>query len=137
MKIKTTRKKTKLQQENTENDELSNVLIAAQAAQEKKGENVLLLYVGDLTIISDYFLIITAKSFPQIQAISSFIEEKLKVRNKVLLSKEGFVQSNWIVLDYGNIVVHIMHEKERNYYKLEKFWSNATFIDNKVWNKAS
>ena len=45
--------------------------------------------------------------------------------------------SNWVVLDFSNLVVHIMHERERNFYKLERFWSNATIVDKKKWKKAS
>lgn len=119
------------------NNDLKIVYTAAKAAEEKKGENIIILDVSKLTVISDYFLIITARSTPQIEAISRFIQEKLDDLNYSLISKEGFVSSNWIVLDYGNFVVHIMHEKERNYYKLERFWSNATLIDNKIWKKAS
>lgn len=119
------------------NNDLKIVYTAAKAAEEKKGENIIILDVSKLTVISDYFLIIGARSTPQIEAIARFIEEKLDELNCSLISKEGFVSSNWIVLDYGNFVVHIMHEKERNYYKLERFWSNATLVDNKIWKKAS
>ena len=119
------------------NEHLSSALIAASAAEEKKGESILLLDVSKLTIITDYFLMITAKSSPQIQAIAKYLEEKLCKLNCKLISKEGYIQSNWLVLDFGNIVVHIMNEEERNYYKLERFWSNATLIDKKLWKKAS
>jgi len=119
------------------NYELKIAYIAANAAEEKKGENILLLDVSRLTIVSDYFLIITAKSTPQIHAIANYIEEKLSKFNYHLISKEGFINSTWTILDFGNVVVHIMTEKERNYYKLERFWSNAISINNKQWKKAS
>ena len=127
-----TRKKTK-----TELNDLDFAFIAANAADEKKGENILLLDVSKLTVISDYFLIVTAKSTPQIEAISKHIEETLSNLNYHLVSREGFVNSNWIVLDFGNFVAHIMNEKERSYYKLEKFWSNGIVIDKKKWEKVS
>ncbi len=121
----------------TEDNHLSIALLAAKIAEEKKGENILLLDVSKLTVLSDYFLIATAKSTPQINAIAKSLEESLRSVNYRLISKEGFVDSNWVVLDFGNLIVHIMNEKERNYYKLEKFWSNATLIDEKQWKKAS
>lgn len=120
-----------------ENPDLKIAYLAATLAEEKKGEDVLLLNVSRLTVISDYFLIVTAKSAAQIEAIANNIEQKLESLNYKLLSKEGFVLSNWLILDFGNLVVHIMHEKERNYYKLERFWSNATAIERKLWKKAS
>lgn len=121
----------------TEDNHLSIALLAAKIAEEKKGENILLLDVSKLTVLADCFVIVTAKSMPQINAIAKSIEESLRSTNCRLISKEGFVDSNWIVLDFGNLIVHIMNEKERNYYKLEKFWSNATLVDEKQWQKAS
>lgn len=133
-KKRTEQKKKSL---NSQNNDLRFSFIAANAAEEKKGENILLLDVSRLTVVSSCFLIITAKSQPQIQAIASNIEEELSKLNYKLISKEGFVDSNWVVLDFGDLVVHIMTEKERNYYKLERFWSNARTIDQKQWKKAS
>ncbi len=132
------KRKTKTrQQTKTELSDLDYMFIAANAANEKKGEDILLLDVSKLTVISDFFLIVTAKSPPQVEAIAKHIEEVLLKLNYKMISKEGFVGSNWTVLDFGNLVVHIMIEKERAYYKLEKFWSNATIIEKKKWEKAS
>ena len=139
MNLKTKRKKSSaLKRSNKqENIDLNFAYIAAKTAEEKKGEDIRLLDVSKLTVIADYFLIITAKSTPQVEAIAKYIEEKLNDLNCKLISKEGFIMSNWIVLDFGNVVVHIMREKEREYYKLDRFWSNAISIDSKVWKKAS
>ncbi len=137
MSLKQKRKNNLIKKNKTSLSDLDLVFTAANAANEKKGENILLLDVSKLTVISDYFLIVTAKSTPQIEAISKNIEETLSNLNYKLISKEGFVGSNWVVLDFGNLVVHTMIEKERNYYKLEKFWSNAIIIDKKKWEKAS
>ena len=140
MIIKLDRKKRELKAKSKsshKDNHLKYVYVAAKAGEEKKGENILLLDVSKLTTISDYFLIITAKSIPQIEAIATCIEENLGELNYNLISREGFVNSNWVVLDFGNLVVHIMNERERDYYKLERFWSNASLIDNKIWKKAS
>lgn len=137
MSLKSKRKNTSINKTKTSLSDLDIVCTAANIANEKKGENILLLDVSKLTVISDYFLIITAKSSPQIEAISKHIEEALSNLDCKLISKEGFVGSNWVVLDFGNIIVHIMIEKERNYYKLEKFWSNAEIIEKKKWEIAS
>ena len=133
-----TKKKNKPVKETKFKDEfLKIVLTAATSAEEKKGENILILDVSKLTVISDYFLIVTAKSAAQIQAIANNIEENLKKTGYNLISKEGLPESSWIIQDFGNLIVHIMQEKERSYYKLEKFWSNATIVNNELWQKAS
>lgn len=137
LSLKQKRKNNTTKKTKTRLNDLDFAFIAANAANEKKGENILLLDVSKLTVISDYFLIVTAKSIPQLQAISKHIEETLFNLNYRLVSKEGFVGNNWTVLDFGNLIVHIMSEKERNYYKLERFWSNGIIIDKKKWEKAS
>ena len=139
LKFKTKRKKRTVQKKSVkklENNNLKFLHLAASAAEEKKGEDILLLDVSKLTVISDYFMIITAKSTAQIQALANNIKEQLAKNDLKLISKEGFTDSTWVVLDFGNIIVHIMREQERNYYKLERFWSNATVIDSKPWKKA-
>ena len=133
-KKRTLTKKTKTK---LDNSDLKLLHSAANAAYEKKGENILLLDVSKLTVISDYFLIISAKSSAQIEAIERNIKDELSKLNHPLISKEGLLGSSWTILDFGNIVVHIMGEKERDYYKLERFWSNATIIENKIWEKVS
>ena len=138
MKLKNKRKNNLANRDDKtkhENTDLNYILLAANSADEKQGENILVLDVSRLTVIADYFLIISTKSTPQIIAIANYIEEKLSDAKYKLVSKEGFPDSSWTILDYGNFIVHIMHEKERAYYKLEKFWSNATVIDNEQWKK--
>lgn len=140
MAIRLNRKKKPLNLKSKEKKDTQDtyyVYIAAKAAEEKKGADVVLLDVSKLTIVADYFLIVGAKSTAQIEAIAKNIQEKLDSLSYKLISKEGLALSQWIILDYGNLIVHIMHEKDRSYYKLERFWSNARLIDNKIWKKAS
>ena len=142
MNIKLNRKRRSVSHNSQNSKSLNRVdlnfsFIAANVAEEKKGENILLLDISRLSVISDYFLIITAKSTPQIEALAKYIEEKLEELNCKLISREGLTGSNWVILDFGNLVVHIMNETERAYYKLERFWSNAIIVDKKKWKKAS
>jgi ribosome-associated protein len=140
LKIKALRKQNNPKQKNKfkkSPHEINLAYVAAKAAEDKKGENILLLDVSKLTLVADYFMIVTAKSSPQIDAIAKNIEENLSALNLKPVSKEGTSSSNWIILDFGNLVVHIMQENERNYYKLERFWSNGLVVNNKLWKKAS
>ena len=91
--------------------------------------------VSRLTIVSDYFLFITAKSSAQINAIANYIEEMLTKKNHPPVSREGLIESNWIILDFGELVVHIMNEEIRNYYQLERFWSNGRKVKSNIWKK--
>ena len=134
---KTLKSRTKNRKEKQINYSLDLALTACKAANDKKGENIALLDVSKLTVISDYFLIISANSKPHLQSLSRHIEDTLSKLNINLVSKEGINNNTWAVLDFGEVIVHIMMENERSYYKLESFWRNATFVDNKLWKKAS
>lgn len=135
MILQTITKKTKRKKQYLKkNYSLDIAIQACKAIEEKKGENILLLDVSRLTVISDYFLFVTANSSSQIHAISNHIEETLTKLNYRLVSKEGLLESNWIILDYGEVVIHIMNEEIRNYYKLERFWSNGRVVKSKIWS---
>ena len=134
---KASRSRTKKRNKEQTNYSLDLALLACKAANDKKGENIVLLDVSKLTVISDYFLIISANSKPHLQTLSRYISDTLSKSNTTLISKEGIDNSTWAILDFGELIVHIMLEGERSFYKLESFWRNATSMDNKLWKKAS
>jgi ribosome-associated protein len=98
--------------------------LAAQIGDDKKAENVQMLNVMKLTPITNYFVFMTALSTPQINAISGEIEQTFKQAHSISpLHRDGGSSSNWRVLDYGGLVVHIMDAPTRDAYALEKLWS--------------
>lgn len=111
--------------------------IAARAADDKKGEDITIIDVSKLTTIADYFIVITVKSMTQIRAISDNIIDELKNANYNKRSVEGIDKNGWTVVDFGDIVIHIMTEEQRQYYKLESFWSNGKIINEKTWKKVA
>ncbi len=74
---------------------------------------------------TDYFVICTGQSTPQIKAIVDSVVETLKKENTRILHLEGTPESGWVLLDYGNVVVHVFGSFERDYYQLERLWENA------------
>ena len=99
--------------------------IAAAAAEEKKAKDTVILNIGKLTLIADYFVITTGDSEPQLKAINNFIMKKLKENEVRLLHYEGRPETGWILLDYGDIVVHIFSQEKREFYDLEYIWQEA------------
>lgn len=95
---------------------------AKEIAEDKKGENVIVLDVKNLTSITNYFVIVTANSTPQINAISSEIEKVFKYDYEVPVVRKEAKSANWIVLDFGGVLVHIMNFDTRQQYELEKIW---------------
>jgi ribosome-associated protein len=100
-----------------------------QAAQDKKAQGVTVLDFAALGAFTDAFLICSGSSERQVQAISDEIEEQLGRRGRRLLHREGRAGSEWVLLDYGEFIAHIFHERARLYYDLERLWRSARRID--------
>ncbi|MCS6960805.1 MAG: ribosome silencing factor [Pseudanabaenaceae cyanobacterium SKYGB_i_bin29] len=104
-------------------------LTAAAAAQDRKGEDIVILAVGEVSYIADYFLIVTGLSRVQLRAIAMGIEEKLwQEYGRQPRHSNNEKESGWILQDYGELIVHIMTPKERAFYGLELFWGHAPRI---------
>lgn len=100
-------------------------LLAAKLASEKKGENIVLLDIRKITSIADYMLILSGTSTKHAQGMAAFIEDSFKNRKIKLLSVEGFNEGNWILLDYGDIIIHIFDEPAREFYQIENLWKDG------------
>lgn len=100
-------------------------LFSAKLAEEKKGEDILLLNMADISSVTDYFLICSAGNTLLAQAIADNVEEQLSDEGIIPLHKEGYAEGRWILLDYGDCVVHIFLDEERNFYNLEQLWADA------------
>jgi ribosome-associated protein len=102
-----------------------------KAIQEKKGENIVSLDLRKIPeAVSDYFIICEATSTTQVKAIADFVEETLKKElGEIPYKHEGHSALQWVLIDYVNIVVHIMLPQTRKFYKLEEMWSDAILQD--------
>lgn len=92
------------------------------ALYDKKALDILAIHVGDRTVIADWFIICNGRAVPQIKALSDDLEEKAEQIGLDLRRKEGYDAGRWIVLDYADILVHIFHPEERQYYNMERLW---------------
>ncbi|GER85879.1 ribosomal silencing factor RsfS [Dictyobacter vulcani] len=101
---------------------------AADIASDKKASDVLLLDIRDVSVIADYFVICSGNNNRQIQAIADTIDEDLGKQGAMLLHREGSADSGWVLLDFGGVIVHIFGPKEREYYRLERLWSEAKTV---------
>lgn len=96
------------------------------AAQEKKALDPIILDLRNISTITDYLVICSAQSEPQIKAIANGVEQVLKEGfERQPLAVDGFPTSQWIVIDYGDVMFHIFHEQKRPVYALEDLWSDA------------
>jgi ribosome-associated protein len=102
---------------------------AVEAAQDKQASNITVLRLAGAVAFADYFILCSGQSAPQLHAIGEAIEERLDRMGKRLLHREGKSGAEWVLLDYGLIVVHIFGEGARRYYDLERLWRNAERLD--------
>jgi ribosome-associated protein len=105
------------------------VRISVKAGQAKKGEEICVLDLRELTSFTDYFVIMHGNSSRQNVAIYENIEEELRKKNIRPFGVEGLERAEWILLDYGNFVIHIFSKQARDYYSLEKLWGDAPRVD--------
>lgn len=105
------------------------VRVAAAAAQAKKASDIVALDLRALGGVADYFLICSAASEPQVKAIAEAVEDKLRAAGARPWHVEGREGRRWVLLDYVEFVVHVFHEKTREYYLLERLWGDAGSLD--------
>jgi len=105
------------------------VRTAVEVAQDKQAVDVTVLKLPGTGAFAEYFLLCSGRSQPQIQAISEAIEERLDAQGARLSHREGKAGAEWVLLDYGNFVVHIFSERARRYYDLERLWRTAERLD--------
>ena len=101
------------------------VICFAKTLYDKKASDIEALDISGLTIIADYFLIASAQSQLQAQALSDALCDKAAELGEELLRVEGLREGNWVLLDFGNVVVHIFKKDIRDFYGLERLWADA------------
>lgn len=102
----------------------------ARAAEDRKAHDIVLLRVSEVSYLADYFAIVTGFSNVQVRAISQAIADKVEEEwHRLPLRIEGEAEASWIVMDYGDIIVHILKPQEREFYNLEAFWGHAERIN--------
>ncbi|HEY6947101.1 MAG TPA: ribosome silencing factor [Candidatus Acidoferrum sp.] len=106
------------------------VRAAVQAAQEKKASGIVVLDLSGASTFTDYFVICTGFSTPQVQAICTEIEEQLyKQMARSVRHREGYRSADWALLDFGGFIVHVFSEQARRYYDLERLWRMAPKLE--------
>jgi ribosome-associated protein len=101
---------------------------AVKAIDSKRGENVEVIKVSDITVLTDYFVIVTANSNTQLKAIADEVEYKLSEQGIEPHHIEG-EKSDWVCLDYVGVVIHILYKEKRDFYQIERLWEDGEKVD--------
>ncbi len=105
-------------------------LAAASAASDKKAEDIVVVGVGELLVVTDYFVICTGRNDRQVRTIADEVEEQLRVKFGIKpTGREGVEQGTWVLLDFVDVVVHVFQPAERDFYRLETLWKDAPHLE--------
>lgn len=99
------------------------------AIDEKIGQDIVILNIGKVSSLCDYFVIATGSSSRQVKAIADSVEDEMTKIDIEPRGKEGITSQSWVLLDYGDIMVHIFDEENRGFYNLEKLWKDAPYVE--------
>lgn len=104
---------------------LKKAEIAKLALEDKKASDIEVMDIAEQTSLAEYFIIASCQSTTQVRACADEVEEKLKEAGEEMLHSEGYRGGAWILLDYGDVVVHVMQEETRQFYDIERLWQNG------------
>lgn len=105
------------------------VQLAVNALEEKKGEDIRIIDIREVSVLADYFLIASGSNANQVQAMTDSVEKMLGEAGYVCKQIEGYQSANWILMDYGDIIVHIFCKEDRLFYDLERIWRDGKLMD--------
>lgn len=112
--------------------------IVARFLDEKIAKDISILNISNVSSFADYFVICSASSNTQVKALTENLADKIKQTfSRLPLGKENDTKNRWNLIDYGDIVVHILHQEDRDAYAIEKFWNHAFSIPRETWLKES
>ncbi len=103
--------------------------IAIEALEDKKAEDICVIDISHVSVLADYFLIASGNSKNQVQAMIDSVEEKLGRAGYTVKSVEGYQTGNWILMDYGDLIVHVFDRQNRLFYDLERIWRDGKSMD--------
>lgn len=103
--------------------------IAFRALEEKKGEDIVVIEVGEISALADYFIIANGTNSSQVQALVDSVDVELGKAGYLPKRVEGIGNTNWVLMDYGDIIVHVFSQEDRLFYDLERMWRDGKRID--------
>ncbi|MBQ8459507.1 ribosome silencing factor [bacterium] len=112
--------------------------IVAQFLDDKLGKDITILNISNVSSLADYFVIVTGDSTPHVKALMETVKDRVKLAfSRLPVRQENDAKNRWNLIDYGDVVVHILHKEERETYAIEKFWNHAFSIVEDEWRDIS
>ena len=110
-------------------DSKAKAKLICETLLSKKAHDVLKIDVSEQTILADYFIIASGKSSPQVKALAEYSMEAVENAGGEIRRKEGLTDCRWVVVDFGDVILHVFHDETRLFYNLERLWANGANIE--------
>ena len=112
--------------------------VIARILDDKLAKDIAILNISNVSVLADYFVICSADTNTQVKALTGYIRDRIKhLFDRIPSGEENDLKNRWNLLDYGDVIVHILHREERETYAIEKFWSHAHKIERQDWEAES
>lgn len=112
--------------------------VTARILDDKLAKDISILNISNVSVLADYFVICSAESPTQVRALASYVREKIKILfERLPFGEENDLKNRWNLLDYGDVIVHVLHREERETYAIEKFWNHALKMPEEKWKEIS
>lgn len=112
--------------------------IIARVLDDKLAKDIAILNIGKVSVLADYFVICSAETSTQVKGLTGYVHASIKkLFDRLPCGEENDTKNRWNLLDYGDVIVHVLHKEERETYAIEKFWSHAHKIERADWEEES
>lgn len=112
--------------------------VIARILDDKQAKDIKILNISKISVLADYFVICSSESTTHVKALTGYVRERIKdFFDRIPVGEENDAKNRWNLLDYGDVIIHVLHKEERETYALERFWNHAFSVDEKEWKEKS
>ena len=112
--------------------------VIARILDDKQGKDIKILNISNISVLADYFVICSSDTGTHVKSLTGYVREKIKdYFDRIPIGEETDAKNRWNLLDYGDVIVHVLHKEERETYAIERFWNHALCVDENEWMKKS
>ncbi len=112
--------------------------VIARILDDKQGKDIKILNISNISVLADYFVICSSDTSTHVKSLTGYVREKIKdYFERIPIGEETDTKNRWNLLDYGDVIVHILHKEERETYAIERFWNHAFCVETEEWMKKS
>ena len=112
--------------------------VIARILDDRQAKDIKILNISNISVLADYFVICSADTATQVKALTGYVREKVKEHfERIPIGEENDMKNRWNLLDYGDVIVHMLHKEERETYAIERFWNHAFCVSEDEWKEKS